>query len=184
MKIDISDNEKLMLISCLNSSLSEWREDDNFEALYKLDYADWAENFNKPLATKTARYIDTVNKLLVRLGDKKKPIIFEEIIKKIKDLKKCKTCLLTGQSDDYYKISFIDSDFKVITFDLKTSVSVRGEFALLWTQRSKEWVDTESRKSLTTLLTKKETWTAIKNCKYDSSRPSDKMMRFLKVILR
>ena len=184
MKIDISDKEKLMLISCLNSRLSEWREDDNFEALYKLDYADWAENFNKPLATKTASYIDTVNKLLVRLGEKKKPIIFEEIIKTIKDLKKCRTCLLTGRSDDYYKISFIDSDFKVVTFDLKTSVSLRGEFALSWIQRSKEWVESESRKPLTTLLSKKETWTTIKNCKYNGSRPSDKMIRFLKVILR
>jgi hypothetical protein len=184
MKIDISDKEKLALVSCLNSRLSELLDDDSFKALYELDYADWAENFKKPLATKTADRIDTINKLLLKLGSKRNPIIFNDIIDKIKDLKKCSKCLLTGRSDDYYRISFISGDFKVVTFDLKTSVRLRGEFSLLWIQRSKEWVETESRKTLTTLLSKKETWLAIKNCKYVSSRPDDKMMRFLKVILR
>jgi hypothetical protein len=182
MNIEVSSNEKLTLISCLNSRLSEYKE--MFGELYKMDYADWAENFNNRIVKGRARYIDTVKGLLIKLGDKKKTLLFQSVIDRLAEMKSCKMCFLIGQTDDYYKISFVKADYKVITFDLKGGVTLYGESADDWIQRNKKWIEDEQRKPLGQYLTRKEAWALIKNCKYKGSGLSDKMLRFLKVVLR
>jgi len=183
MKLEISDKEKLMLISCLNSRLSEYKDDDQFDSLLKMDYADWAENTGSKTLTQSIKYIDTVNRLLIKLGNKKKATIFENIVSLIKDIKKCKHSILIGQIDDYYELWMVAADYKVIMIDLKTNVTLRGEFGIHWIQRDKTWIASEASKNLTSYLTKKEAWIAIKNCNYKGSGLNDKMLRFLKVIM-
>ncbi len=183
MNLEISPREKLMLTSCLNERLSELADDQNFIDLKNMDYADLAEKGGSQFVAQTAKHLDTVNKLLVKLGYKKNPVIYEDIFQKIKSLKQCKECFLIGRSDDYYKIALVDKDLRVATFELKQGVELKGEFGVQWIQRDHRWLVIESADKIVQRLSKKDAWKAIRACKYKGTGPDKKMMRFLKVIL-
>lgn len=183
MKLEISPREKLMLTSCLNERLSELADDQNFINLKSLDYADLAEKGGSQFVAHTAKHLDTVNRLLVKLGYKKNPVIYEDVFQKIKNLKQCKECLLIGRADDYYKIALIDKDLRVATIELKQGVELKGEFAIHWVQRDRTWLEKEISDSITQRLPTKDALKAIRACKYKGTGLDKKMMRFLKVIL-